>query len=419
VFKKETSANIISVGTELTTGIIQDKHGKFISEQLDNFGFSVRGIEILPDDQDVLVPAIRKAVKNSAVVIISGGLGPTSDDITRDAVAEAAARKLVFSDAIWEMLKKFFKDREPAESNRKQAFIPENFFLMPNKNGTAPGFWGSVEGANIIVLPGPPKELIPMFLEHVTPLLNKWMLKRKHEILWGTSICIPESKLEVLLKENSAAGVTWGTRIEPFRIIFHLKGNNREILEKSFSSLMNSGRDLFIRKGVYDPALELVTALKERKYTLAGAESCTGGYISKLITDIPGSSAVFWGGFIVYSNKAKVQLGVDSDILGKYGAVSGEAVQALTHKVLEKTGADTAYAVSGIAGPDGGTPDKPVGTVWISFQVKNGDRFLRSFTFHGSRDAVRRKSGSAVLLLLKALIEENQLLDSEEIWQYI
>ena len=417
--KKAAPVIIISVGTELTAGIIQDTHGQYISELSESLGFTVSGIFLLPDIHRAVCEQIRRALDECDILIITGGLGPTSDDITREALSEAVERKLIFSDEVWKALTVFYRGKNPPESNKKQAMIPEGFTIIQNRNGTAPGFWGEAAGNKIIVLPGPPKELKPMFQNQVVPLLRQWGGGRKKEVLWGTSVCISESKLEMLLKENSEKGVIWGTRIEPLRIVFHISGQRRDILEKVMNRLIQKTGELCIHKGLYDPVADLFSLLKTRKSTFAGAESCTGGLVAKLITDIPGSSAVFWGGYTVYSNEAKIKLGVDPDILCKHGAVSQPVVERLAASVLKISGADAGFAVSGIAGPDGGTPDKPVGTVWIAVDAKNGRKFSRCFQFPGSRDAVRRKTAAAVFLLLFALAEREELLDSEEIWAYI
>ncbi len=412
------SAIVLSVGTELTEGIIQDSHIRFLASELTSLGFSVcRGVQI-PDAASVFREELARAAKEAALVIITGGLGPTTDDLTREIVAEAAGVPLVFHQDVWDGLVERYKGRRISETNRKQATAPQGFALIPNPNGTAPGFHGGLSDALVIALPGPPSELRPMFAASVLPLLSeRFGSASEKDILWGTALMVPESNLEEALRGTGPGRVRWGTRVDEDRIVFSLRGGSPEEREACFSALAASLGPTRIRRGETRPAQLLTDALLGRGMTVVTAESCTGGLIGKYITDLPGSSRVYWGGFVSYSNGAKSGLlAVDEPLLASFGAVSREAVTGMARGALDRSAAAVAIAVSGIAGPDGGSTDKPVGTVWIGVALRGKTGTARLFTFSGSRDMIRRRSAVAAMLLAEAEILGKDFLDSRTKW---
>jgi competence/damage-inducible protein CinA-like protein len=420
------SAIVLSVGTELTEGIIQDSHIRYLSSELTSLGFSVcRGVQI-PDNASLFRDELARAAREAAFVVVTGGLGPTADDLTREIVAEAAGVPLEFHQDVWDALVERFKGRRISDTNRKQASAPRGFPLLPNPNGTAPGFHGVIGGALVVALPGPPSELRPMFAASVVPLISeRFGGASAKDLFWGTALMVPESNLEEALRNGRRAGLQsgtgadlrWGTRVDEDRIVFSLRGGDSAAREASFASLVAALGPTRIRRGETRPALLLTEALLSHGETLVTAESCTGGLIGKYMTDLPGSSRVYWGGYVSYSNAAKTSLlDVGGQVLESFGAVSKEAVTRMAQGALSRSGAGIGVAVSGIAGPDGGSAEKPVGTVWIAVAKRGGACRARLFTFSGSRDMIRRRSAVAAMLFAEAELLGNDFLDSRTKW---
>lgn len=411
--REQKTAVIISAGTELTEGIIQDAHVRYIASELTSLGFSVRrGVQV-PDDMALYRAELARAIQDSSLVIITGGLGPTSDDLTREIVAEAAGVPLDFHQEAWDALLARFAGRSVSDTNRKQALAPRGFGLLPNPNGTAPGFQGNLGQALVVALPGPPSELRPMFSTSVLPLIaRRFGLATETDVLWGTAVMVPESSLEEALRAGSAGpGVRWGTRVDEDRICFSIRGGRTADRDALLDSLVTRLGAVRVRRGETRPAQLLTDALLARSAMLAVAESCTGGLIGKYMTDLPGSSRVFWGGFLSYSNEAKTRLlGVPESLLADHGAVSEEAASAMALGALDASGADAAISVSGIAGPEGGTPEKPVGTIWIAVALRQGGCASRLFSFSGSRDMIRRRTAVAAMLFAEACLLGQQFL---------
>ena len=305
------TAVIISAGTELTEGIIQDSHTRFLSAELSAMGFSVlRGVQV-PDSEALFRAELDRAAGEADLVVITGGLGPTSDDLTREIVAAAAGVELVFHPEAWQRILDRFKGRVIAQSNRKQATAPRGFPLIPNPNGTAPGFSGRVGEALVVALPGPPSELRPMFAADAAGLIAAAFglgSAPAGEILRGTALMVPESSLEEALRASRVEGVSWGTRVDEDRIAFSLRGGTGQDREAAFRALEARLGEMRIRRGEHRPAELLSTALTGAGSTLVTVESCTGGLLGKYMTDIPGSSRVYWGGWVAYSNEAKQHL---------------------------------------------------------------------------------------------------------------
>jgi nicotinamide-nucleotide amidase len=398
------TAVIVSAGTELTEGITQDTHVRFLASELTSIGFTLlRGTQI-PDDPVAFRDELSRGIRDACLVIITGGLGPTTDDLTREVVAAAAGVALDFHPEAWEALLARFAGRKVSDTNRKQALAPHGFSLLPNPNGTAPGFHGSIGDALIVALPGPPSELRPMFAASVLPLLReRFGAPAESDILWATALMVPESSLEEALRQCAQPDVSWGTRVEEDRISFSLRGGTPGAREALFSALEEKLGAVRIRRGETRPSLLLTEALLARSLRLVTAESCTGGLIGKYMTDPAGSSRVFWGGFLTYADEAKTALvGVGREALATHGAVSEETVVAMARGALARSGADVAVAVSGIAGPDGGTPEKPVGTVWMAVALKAGSCRSRLWRFSGQRDMIRRRTAVAAMLFAEA-----------------
>lgn len=416
------TAIIISAGTELTEGIVQDTHVRFLSSELSARGFSVlRGTQV-PDDDALFRREISRAAAEARLVVVTGGLGPTADDLTRDVIAGAAGVPLDFHQDAWNAILERFAGRQISDTNRRQAMAPRGFPLIANPNGTAPGFHGTVDGALVVALPGPPGELRPMFSQSVVPLLQaRFGGPTAQDYLWGTALMVPESNLEEALRGCRREGVGWGTRVDEDRIAFSLRGGTPADREAVFSGLVSSLGPVRIRRGETRPALLLLDALLARKAALVTAESCTGGLIGKYLTDIPGSSRAYWGGVVAYSNDAKTRLlGVAQRTWEGFGAISEETVSAMARGALERSGADAGIAVSGVAGPDGGSPKSPIGTVWtaVALRAQSGivDCAARLFAFSGSRDMVRRRAAVAAMLFAESRLIGGDFLDTRTKW---
>ena len=410
-------AIILAVGTELTEGVIVNTHFRFLGSELKGLGFQVVRGEQIPDRLSLFRQALRRAVAEAELILVTGGLGPTSDDLTREAVGEEAGVPLEFRNEVWEGLERRYASsgQRLPQTNRRQAFAPQGFELLANDWGTAPGFWGRIAARNadgashtalIAALPGPPAELEPMWRQRLLPLLVRQFpgLGTQAELA-ATALLTPESALEESLLRHRPEAVSWSTRVAEDRIAFSLRGGEEQDRERFFASLIGELGPVRIRRGEVRPAELLFRLLEERGLLLALAESCTGGLVAKMITDQPGSSRVFWGGVVAYSNAAKQRLlGVEPSILERYGAVSRQTAEAMADGLLETAPADMALSVTGIAGPEGGGPEKPVGTVWICARRRGGPRQARVFRFPGGRELVRRRSAVAGLVLAECLL---------------
>ncbi|MFO7730265.1 MAG: nicotinamide-nucleotide amidohydrolase family protein [Spirochaetia bacterium] len=417
------TAAILSLGTEITSGVIQDTHGRFLASELSAMGVQVKRIWLMQDEPEI-IPAVRTLVEKHGVVLITGGLGPTSDDLTREAISEAAGISLVFDSVLWEDLKSRY-GLSKAEANRKQAMVPEGFQVLPNANGTAPGIWGKVDGCLVAALPGPPRELEPLFQHLLQPVLVEQLQLNVQAETEVSCFLIPEAMLEdVCLKSSrNLPGVQWRTRFQAHRISLYLVGGTLQQREEFVDKLQQEFGEALVRRGDNEAAALLLESLKQANAQLVSVESCTGGMIGALVTNIPGSSQGYWGGFITYENQAKQSaVGVSPSTLETSGAVSEAAVLEMAEGALERSTADVSVAVSGIAGPSGGTPEKPVGTVWIAVSRRINQRTIHSrafhFTFGSRRDIVRRRAAVAALLLTEIMVRKPKSLDMVHYWHY-
>lgn len=407
----QPTSTILSVGTELTEGSILNTHFRFLGSALRGLGFYTQRAVQIPDDVHLFRQELIQAVESTTLVVITGGLGPTSDDLTREVVAEVCAAPLRFDETIWEDLVARYsvRGRRIAETNRKQALIPAGFQVLPNRVGSAPGFLGRVKSCTVVALPGPPAELEEMFLGEAVPRIRppeSQVLSAAGQLV-ATALMIPESVLEqALLKaRDRQSELLWSTRVALDRIVFTLRGSDQGEQLRVFSDLVEEFGRMRIRQGDVPPSGLVYRLLQERSERIAVAESCTGGLVSKLLTDIAGSSQVFWGTLVTYSNESKTELlGVNAEVLKSSGAVSEEVASAMSQGLAERTPAEAVVAVTGIAGPEGGTPEKPVGTVWVSARYRKGGHLCKVFHFNGNRDAIRRRSAVAAFLLTECVM---------------
>ncbi len=410
------SASIIAIGSEITSGKIQDSHGRFLSTKLDGMGIDVRSISLIPDDANVGY-YIDSEKDKSDILIITGGLGPTSDDITRDLVASSAGVDLVFYSSVLKKLEDKYPGRHNS-SREKQAYIPAGFTIIENYCGTAPGFYGHIGRSLIFCLPGPPDEMRDMFVRSVKPVLEKKFSLTVKEVMDISCFLMCESKLEDICREYKSRDIQWGTMVQEYKISLFLYGGDSDSRLRFFYYLQDKfGKELIVMGNTSAEKILSATLMEQNK-VLCTAESMTGGLISKMITDLPGASVLYWGSFISYSNKAKRRiLDIDGKKLEQYGAVSREVVIEMAEKSLSLSGVDLSIAVSGFADGSSVTGDG-AGMVWIAVNSVRGVLTAYKFKFSGERALVRRKSAVAAMLLAETALRAPERLDSCGKWQY-
>ena len=374
---KIKNAEIICVGTELLLGEVINTNVAYLGRALARLGISVYHTSVVGDNSDRLSIAIKDALEHADLLILTGGLGPTYDDLTKETVASALGLPMVRDEKILSELEGYFTSigLPMPENNAKQADIPEGAIALPNKSGTAPGIFIEHNGHVVVLLPGPPAELHPMFDESVFPRLREMSDKIlvSHNIhIMGMGESAIEEVLFDLMKNSANPTLAPYAKESEVRLRVSALACSEEEGEKMCAEMIEKVKNSPVGKHLYALDAErieklVVAKLKEKGLTLAVAESCTGGYIGKLLTDIPGASAAFAGGFITYSNEAKINLlGVSPETLQKHSAVSPETAMEMARGARERLGTDLAASVTGEAGPN---PDpqtgKPVGTVFL------------------------------------------------------
>ncbi|NQT06060.1 MAG: competence/damage-inducible protein A [Candidatus Omnitrophica bacterium] len=405
-------AEIISCGTELLLGHNIDTNAAFLSNSLSRIGIDVFYHTTVGDNKERLSSTIREALKRSDIVIITGGLGPTVDDITAGTLANVINKDLIFNRNIFKDIGVYFKkcNLKLPKSAVKQALIPRGADRLQNGVGTAPGLIIKHEKRYLIALPGPPRELIPMFDKGLLPHLKK--LRTQNTLIKSRSIRltgIPEikvnEKIKALLELDAptTVGIYAGLCEVELKITTKAQGDKKADANiKKIENKINKKLSEFIY-GYGDETLESVTGelLIKKKKTISVAESCTGGLVSNLLTNIPGSSKYFVMGITAYSNKIKMsKLNIDKALLKKDGAVSKDVAKAMAENVRQLADTDIGLAVTGIAGPAGGTRKKPVGLVYISM-VTRKKKLIKEFAFTGTREEIKLQTAKAALDLLR------------------
>lgn len=402
---------IMAIGSELLTPHFQDTNSLYLTQRLNELGREVSFKTIVGDDWNELTLCINDAISRSDLIIAIGGLGPTRDDLTREAFAYVLSRKLLFREELLQRIKERFERRslEMPDINKKQAYVIEGSEVLPNKNGTAPGLWLEIGKKIITLLPGPPHELKPMFDDFVWPKLKKLKVEHaSHAVLKTTGLT--ESEIESLIFDlyPKTPDVKITTLAYPGQIEIHLTAHSKKSQKKAAEKnselkeaiLLRLQKNIFSQEG---EELEEVVGylLREDKKTLAVAESCTGGLIGHRITNVPGSSDYFIQGVIAYSNDAKKGLlDVPSDLIEKHGAVSYQVAQAMAQGVRKKAQADLGVGITGVAGPTGGTPEKPVGLVYVALAWREGCEVTKNL-FLGKREAIKFQSSQKALDMIR------------------
>lgn len=413
------NAEIITIGEELLIGQVIDTNSAWIAEQLNMAGIKVVQITSIPDDHTTIVRTLKEASDRAEIILMTGGLGPTRDDITKQALCEYFDTHLIFNQQAYENVERLFRLRGlPVTGlNRRQAEVPAVCTPLPNPEGTAPGMWFERNGKYFVSMPGVPFEMKAMMINHILPRFAKYT--SAHFILHKTMLThgVGESLLAKQIEqwENDLPdNIRLAYLPQPGIVRLRLTaiGNEKSVLEKQLYELDAKLNKLIpdLVFGYDKDTMEEVVGryLKNQGKTLATAESCTGGYIAHLITSVPGSSAYFKGSLVAYSNEVKEKhLGVSPQTLIENGAVSEAVVKQMADGVRSQLGTDYALAVSGIAGPDGGSDEKPVGTTWIALSSKK-HTIAQKFLFGEHRGRNIRKTALQALNMLRLELKANR-----------
>lgn len=410
-------AALIIVGDEILDGRRIDKHTHFLSRALKPYGLNVLRTVIVRDRREALVGAVRDAHHDCDIVFVTGGLGPTVDDITRECIAEATGINMHESAEALAILQARFKafNRPMTDNNRRQAMVPDRGLFFENANGTAPGLAYEADAALVIALPGPPRELEPMVTRQVIPYLKeRYNLRAIYHTAALHFCCLGESTIDQTVREviGEQADLKISLLARPglCDLALTLAGEEEAVrprLDEYIGLVREQLKPYVYTNG--DAPLEAVVGelLRERGQTVALAESCTGGLIGAMLTEVPGSSAYVKGGIISYSNEVKQShLSVDGAIVdeGGPGAVSEECVTQMAKGVCVALDSDWSIAVTGIAGPDGGSEEKPVGTVWIAVASREGQVWPFRVKLFGNRETIRIRSAIYGIDQLRRLV---------------
>lgn len=411
------TAETIAVGSELLVGGRSDSNSLFIAEELSKLGLDVRFKSIVGDDESDMVAVLKTAVKRARVVVMTGGLGPTVDDSTREAVSKATGCRLARRRDAFEMMQTRIAQwgRTPNKGQLRQGLIPAGGIVLPNPVGSAPGFILPWRRSTIVALPGVPREMEPMLVESVLPYL-KDQLRRSGRTAYhprtrlvfhtyGLPEADVDAKLRGLVPKRSP--VELGLLASPITVLVSL--TTKPGVAAGAQALRRLADEVRGRLGrwIYgegDDTMESVVGrlCVEKRKTVAVAESCTGGLIGHRLTQVPGSSAYLDRGVICYSNKSKTELlGVPSELIDRHGAVSAEVALAMAQGICERSGVSVGISVTGIAGPGGATPNKPVGLVFAGLHAADGQSTAKEFRFHGDRTVVKQRASQAALNLLR------------------
>ncbi|MDF1616980.1 competence/damage-inducible protein A [Petrocella sp. FN5] len=406
---------IICVGNEILIGDTLNTNTRYLSKSMTDLGIEVAYQVVVGDHEERLLDAIGTARRRSDVIVFTGGLGPTYDDMTKETVAKALERTMVLDETALEDIRLFFEQRKRtmAETNRKQAYKPTGGCILKNENGTAPGIYIKDEETHYILLPGPPGELMPMFEKEVAPILETLSANVITSRIFQLS-GIGESDLAEMI--GHIMDISDNPRIAPYAklgsvnirvtAITGTKKEGKKLIEETTALLMP-----FLEPYCYSydgRSLEevVVEMIKDQHHTIAIAESCTGGLLSSRIINVPGVSQVYRNGFVTYSNGSKeTWLKVPHALMLKEGAVSEAVAIAMAEGVAKVSDASIGVGISGIAGPDGGTPEKPVGMVCMGFTI-NGKSHGTTFHFNGNRKKIRDYSVQYALTTLYSLLKE-------------
>jgi nicotinamide-nucleotide amidase len=404
-------AAVIAIGDELLIGQVINSNAAFIAEKLDAAGISVEKLITVGDDEEVIMKTVGESYDQHDIVCLTGGLGPTHDDVTRGAICKFFKTDLISDEEALENVRRIIKHRNVplTKLNEEQALVPRGCDVMQNPHGTAPGYFFHREGKHIAVMPGVPHEMKAMMERYVTPYFQQHPVGQviRHRTIMTTGI--PESflfqqlgDLDKLLEGAKLAFLPAPTGV---RLRISVKEKDEATANKKLQRVEEGIQKKAAKYiyGVEDEELEQVLGrmLTERKLTIAVAESCTGGLITDKITDVPGSSNYFERGIVAYSNQSKIEnLKVPKELIENHGAVSTEVAKAMAQGVRQLAGTDIGVSSTGIAGPTGGSAERPVGLVWIGYSDRN-ETLAVKFNFGDDRRRVKERAAQAALELVR------------------
>ncbi len=403
-------AEILAVGTEILLGDIVNTNAQYLARRLADLGISVYHQSVVGDNPERLLEAYRLAFSRADLVITTGGLGPTKDDLTKEVAFEYFGKKSIIHEDSLKVLQSYFKDmnRPMAQGNMKQVYFPGDAVVLPNNNGTAPGCIIEEDGRIVALLPGPPREMKPMFEESVVPYLQKFqqgVLVSKVLRVVGLGESTAAEMLEDILDNQTNPTVAPYAKEGEVTFRITAKANSEEegtkLMEPMEAEIRRRlGSNIY---GEGETTLEEVLGemLVSKKLTIATAESCTGGMVSSKFINYPGISSVFIEGAVTYSNEAKIsRLGVKAETLEKYGAVSSEVAAEMAQGIAKAAGTDIGLSTTGIAGPGGGSEEKPVGLVYVGLYIK-GEVKTKMLRLFGNRQKIRERATIQLLDLLR------------------
>jgi nicotinamide-nucleotide amidase len=400
------NVEIMAVGTELLLGDIINTNAQFLAKELASLGVSVYRHTVVGDNEERIMLAFKEAFTRANIVITTGGLGPTKDDMTKEIAAKFFEKELVRHEESYRNIEQYFRNigRELSDSNKKQADFPSDSIILKNNNGTAPGCIIEGNGKAIVLLPGPPKEMIPMFRESVIPYLKQFsdgVIASRVLRIYGIGEGHMAEKISDIIDSCTNPTVAPYAKETDVTLRITAKAKDEKEALKLIEPVVQRIRD---RLGI-DVYGEDETTMEEvvgemlvnRKLTIATAESCTGGLLAGALINYAGISSVFMEGVITYSNEAKMKrLGVKRETLDKYGAVSEETAREMVEGLVERTNTNVGISVTGIAGPGGGTLEKPVGLVYIGLSI-NGRTYVKKCNLSGSREKIRQRTVNTAL----------------------
>ena len=401
-------AEIIAVGSELLTSSRVETNSLFITKKLNELGIKVMRKLVVGDREEDLQAALATALKDAEIVFFTGGLGPTNDDITREVISQSLGRELSLDGAILEDLKARYEKfgLKMMGNNQRQAMVPSGAKPIANPYGTAPGLFFKEKETLLFLLPGPPRELKPMMIDHVLGLICEHT-KTSHQFYRQLKVASEtESRLDSLIgpiyQDYPSIETTILASPAIIELFFYWTGEeDKQLAESLLDELIDRIREK-LKKSIFtdcELSFEEVVGqtLREKNKTLGTAESCTGGLIGKMITDVPGSSDYYRGGVVCYSDQLKIDLvGVNETTLERFGAVSEEVAHQMAEGIRKRTGADIGLSVTGVAGPGGGTDEKPIGLVFFGLALGNEVR-VRKLEFPGQRETIRLRSSRIAL----------------------
>ena len=408
------TVEIIAVGTEILLGNIVNTNAAYLAEKCAGLGLSCYHQDVVGDNEERLMETLRLALTRADIILLSGGLGPTQDDLTKEAAAKVMGKALYLHEPSKGAIRQFFAERnlEITENNWKQAMVPEGCIVVENPGGTAPGIIMAENGKHVVLMPGPPGELIPMFEKSIMPYLAG--LTTGVIYSQTVKICgVGESKAESMVEDlvDAQSNPTLATYAKTGEV--HLRVTATAPDEKEAKKLVKPmvkelkgrfGNHVYTTDSEVTLEKAVVDLLAANKLTACTVESCTGGMLSARLINVPGVSEVFKSGYVTYSNKSKRRLlGIKKNILMKHGAVSEQIAREMAKTAASLARTDVSVSTTGIAGPDGGTPEKPVGLVYIGCNVC-GRITVKECHFHGSREKIRESTVSAALSLMRECI---------------